>query len=169
MAAGAVEEDRVAWANRMRLLLSPKGSVNEDGSIKQARLPVLCASVGVQLTAACLRAPPALLQEFFKPKQVVYVAEKKWGETERDKLYEARTAAASFFAASRSIVLFVVMPHASRAALFRICCSSIAEIEAVSACTSAADPELMSIPCAARLARWLPITPRVRIPRRWAS
>jgi hypothetical protein len=28
-------EDRTAWANRMRLLLSPKGSVNDDGSIKQ--------------------------------------------------------------------------------------------------------------------------------------
>jgi hypothetical protein len=35
----------------------------------------------------------ACLQEFFKPKQVVYVAEKKWGDAERDKLYEARCCA----------------------------------------------------------------------------
>ena len=33
------------------------------------------------------------MQEFFKPKQVVYVAEKKWGDAERDKLYEARRRA----------------------------------------------------------------------------
>ena len=39
--------------------------------------------------------PATCLQEFFKPKQVVYVAEKKWGDTERDKLYEARRGRAS--------------------------------------------------------------------------
>ena len=92
MAASAgAADDRVAWANRMRLLLSPKGAVNADGSIKQARLVAMH-------TVALLRSPDGacalLLQEFFKPKQVVYVAEKKWGETERDKLYEARPARA---------------------------------------------------------------------------
>jgi hypothetical protein len=33
-------------------------------------------------------ADGALDQSFFKPKKVVYVQEKVWGPTERDKLYE---------------------------------------------------------------------------------
>ena len=36
-AAAGGSDERIAWANRMRLLLSPKGAVNADGSIKQAR------------------------------------------------------------------------------------------------------------------------------------
>ena len=86
--AVAAPDERVAWANRMRLLMSPKGAVNADGSIKQAR--AAAARVGAaQLT------PTTCLQEFFKPKQVVYVAEKKWGDAERDKLYEARRGRAN--------------------------------------------------------------------------
>jgi len=36
-AAASGSDERIAWANRMRLLLSPKGALNADGSIKQAR------------------------------------------------------------------------------------------------------------------------------------
>jgi hypothetical protein len=81
----------------MRLLLSPKGSVNADGSIKQARLACRAwrwRSLQLALKASADSRVCASLQEFFKPKQVVYVAEKKWGDTERDKLYEARRARA---------------------------------------------------------------------------
>jgi len=45
--------------------LSPKGAVTEEGGINQ---------------------------EFFKPKKVLYVIDKKWGEAEKAKLYQARAA-----------------------------------------------------------------------------
>jgi hypothetical protein len=62
MAAAVAEgEDRVAWANRMRLLMSPKGSVNADGSIKQARLGCFGANAQA-LTSACLRLTSGVLQ-----------------------------------------------------------------------------------------------------------
>jgi hypothetical protein len=62
MAAGPASETREQWANRLRLLLSPKDSINADGSVKQ---------------------------EFYKPKKIVFVVDKKWGEAEKLKLYEA--------------------------------------------------------------------------------
>jgi hypothetical protein len=45
----------------MRLLMSPKGSVNADGSIKQARLGCFGANAQA-LTSACLRLTSGVLQ-----------------------------------------------------------------------------------------------------------
>ena len=54
--------DRVAWANAMRLCVTRRDALNDDGSIDQ---------------------------QFFKPKRVVFETRaKKWGDGERAKLYE---------------------------------------------------------------------------------
>ena len=54
--------DRVAWANAMRLCVTRRDALNDDGSIDQ---------------------------QFFKPKRVVFETRaKKWGDEERAKLYE---------------------------------------------------------------------------------
>ena len=56
------EDPRVAWANAMRLVVTRKDAIHDDGSIDQA---------------------------FFKPKKVVFErASRKWGDVERAKLYE---------------------------------------------------------------------------------
>lgn len=52
--------DRVQWAASMRQRFSPAGMQNPDGSINQ---------------------------DFFKPKRVLLVNERKWGDAERDALY----------------------------------------------------------------------------------
>jgi hypothetical protein len=60
--AGAAEtEDRIKYAAEMRRLFSPAGMVNADGSINQ---------------------------EFFRPKRVITVHDQRWGDAERDLLYE---------------------------------------------------------------------------------
>src|ERR1700722_1006241 len=74
-------------------------------------------------------------------------------------------------------VASVVIPHASRAALFRIICASKAPMPASCACTSNAEPDPRSTPCAAIEARARPTTPVVSFsarlalafPRRMAS
>eukprot|EP00879_Flechtneria_rotunda_P007372 GHRR01007733.1.p1 GENE.GHRR01007733.1~~GHRR01007733.1.p1 ORF type:complete len:199 (+),score=46.31 GHRR01007733.1:559-1155(+) len=55
------DEARLAYATHMRKLFSPPGMLNSDGSINQ---------------------------DFFKPKKVVTVTERRWGEYERQKLYK---------------------------------------------------------------------------------
>mmetsp|Transcript_25891 Transcript_25891/g.49223 ORF Transcript_25891/g.49223 Transcript_25891/m.49223 type:complete len:157 (+) Transcript_25891:117-587(+) len=55
------DPERVAYAKRLRLLVSPKGSINEEGSI---------------------------IQDFFKPQKVMFVQEKTWGIEEKEKLYQ---------------------------------------------------------------------------------
>ncbi|GAX81856.1 hypothetical protein CEUSTIGMA_g9284.t1 [Chlamydomonas eustigma] len=54
-------EERQAWASQMREKFSPKGMVNMDGTINQ---------------------------EFFRPKHVLLVKEKRWGIDETDLLYK---------------------------------------------------------------------------------
>lgn len=56
---GGAEDPRVAWANALRLKVSPPKAVDAAG---------------------------ALVQEFFKPTKVVLVQQKKWGEAERAAL-----------------------------------------------------------------------------------
>jgi hypothetical protein len=55
------EQERIAYATRMRQLFSPPGMLQEDGSINQ---------------------------EFFRPKTVVTLADRKWGDAEREQLYK---------------------------------------------------------------------------------
>jgi hypothetical protein len=60
-AGAAGTEDRIKYAADMRRLFSPAGMVDADGSINQ---------------------------EFFRPKRVITVHDQRWGDTERDLLYE---------------------------------------------------------------------------------
>ena len=55
------DQDRVQYAVDMRRLFSPPGMILPDGSINQA---------------------------FFKPKKVITVNERRWGEAEREGLYK---------------------------------------------------------------------------------
>ena len=59
--AQSVEDARHAWMLEMRRTFSPPGMLNEDGSINQ---------------------------EFFKPKRVIVVQDRKWGDAERELLYK---------------------------------------------------------------------------------
>jgi len=54
-------DPRVEWANRMRQLVTPSDALHEDGSLNQ---------------------------DFFKPKKVLYVTEKKWGDEQHELLYQ---------------------------------------------------------------------------------
>ncbi|CAL8462744.1 g2277 [Coccomyxa elongata] len=54
-------ENRIQWVKDLRRILSPPDMIAEDGSVNQ---------------------------EFFKPKKVVLVDDKKWGSAERDLLYQ---------------------------------------------------------------------------------
>ncbi len=58
-ACSAEEHTRRAWVVRMRRAFSPPAMLQSDGSIDQ---------------------------NFFRPKQVVVVHDKRWGDTERDLL-----------------------------------------------------------------------------------
>eukprot|EP00884_Botryococcus_braunii_P004742 jgi/Botrbrau1/14269/Bobra.0368s0002.1 len=55
------KDKRDVWVRDLRQLFSPPGMLNDDGSINQ---------------------------QFFKPKQVFLVEERKWGSGERDLLYK---------------------------------------------------------------------------------
>lgn len=59
-AACAPSAERLAYAAEMRRLFSPAGMVDEAGAIRQ---------------------------DYFKPKRVVLINDRKWGEAERDALY----------------------------------------------------------------------------------
>jgi len=61
MVASAPPDPRVEWANKMRQLVSPAEALNEDGSLNQ---------------------------DFFKPKKVLFVTEKKWGDEQHELLYK---------------------------------------------------------------------------------
>lgn len=56
-----VLDQRIQWAISMRQKFSPSGMMNEDGSVNQ---------------------------DFFKPKRVVIVNERRWGEAEKEALYK---------------------------------------------------------------------------------
>lgn len=58
----AEKTERLQWVHDMRAAFSPAAMLTDDGDIRQ---------------------------EFFKPKKVVLVDDKKWGNVERDLLYEA--------------------------------------------------------------------------------
>lgn len=55
------DQERIEYATQMRQLFSPPGMLHQDGSI---------------------------IQEFFRPKKVVTLADKKWGDAEREQLYK---------------------------------------------------------------------------------
>jgi len=55
------QQEQVAYAIHMRQLFSPPGMLHDDGSINQ---------------------------EFFRPKKVVTLADRKWGDAEREQLYK---------------------------------------------------------------------------------
>lgn len=62
MQPAPVEDARVAWANEMRKVVTRPDALNDDGSLNQ---------------------------QFFKPKKVVYAAEKaKWNESDWENLYK---------------------------------------------------------------------------------
>lgn len=54
------QQARLEYATRMRQLFSPPGMLHPDGSINQ---------------------------DFFRPKKVVTLADRKWGDAEREQLY----------------------------------------------------------------------------------
>ncbi|DBB09808.1 hypothetical protein WJX82_006732 [Trebouxia sp. C0006] len=58
----AEKTERLQWVHDMRAAFSPAAMLTEEGSINQ---------------------------EFFKPTKVVMVDDKKWGDNERDLLYQA--------------------------------------------------------------------------------
>jgi hypothetical protein len=145
-------EDRIAWANKMRLLarcalavlgagfwrqlacapltharrsqLCPKGSVNEDGSIRQeffkpkkarARAARASLSAGrVRQASVCWSAANAAHAPLLA--QVIFVADKKWGDAERDKLYEARPCCVlrPLPYSPDAVALALTLPHAAR-------------------------------------------------------
>ena len=59
--------EKIAWAAKMRQLLSPEGMCHEDGSINQ---------------------------DFFKPKKIIIqlTEDKKWGQPEKEALYKVCNA-----------------------------------------------------------------------------
>lgn len=63
-------QEKVSWANEMRLQFSPKGMCRDDGTINQ---------------------------DFFKPKRIIIqlTEARKWGEAEKIALLKVRCAAYS--------------------------------------------------------------------------
>jgi hypothetical protein len=55
-----LQQEQIEYATRMRQLFSPPGMLHADGSINQ---------------------------DFFRPKKVVTLADRKWGDAEREQLY----------------------------------------------------------------------------------